>query len=455
MGHWASAEHEDSDGPHGIDTTGRTPRIGTRMADGTSSSATSRTHEEVVHPAPLVGAHRRRRADRRRHRRAGRAARSGNPSTKAATGGAGASRLTGQPAVGNGYLANEPGAVVFIQWTESGTDLTGSAQVETLSGSPPNQTVHTDTLTVSGQLQGSTITLSFNGGTEVFGTLSGGSFTVNFPQTDGSLAPVTFSSATAAQFNQALAELQGNTGSADSQAAAADQLAAERAAIDRASSEVSSQLSGLQSDVSSMNSSLGAFSAQLGQEQADLATEAALEQQVITESQNGTDNNQVCSDADTVASDGDTVDSDGDSVSSDADTTESDVTGVRNDIGNLQGAATALQNAQAALALLRRRSTHAVHGEPDHRLRPTGHLVGDRHGQHRHRSGQRLREPGLPGCPRRGQRRELRRPGPALHPANDRVSTTQPLRARWLSTPWCPRNRPLGWAGSLADPGLR
>lgn len=275
---------------------------------------------------------------------------SGNPSTKAATGGAGASTAsTGQPAVGNGYLANEPGAVVFIQWTESGTDLTGSAQVETLSGSPPNQTVHTDTLTVSGQLQGSTITLSFNGGTEVFGTLSGGSFTVNFPQTDGSLAPVTFSSATAAQFNQALAELQGNTGSADSQAAAADQLAAERAAIDRASSEVSSQLSGLQSDVSSMNSSLGAFSAQLGQEQADLATEAALEQQVITESQNGTDNNQVCSDADTVASDGDTVDSDGDSVSSDADTTESDVTGVRNDIGNLQGAATALQNAQAAL----------------------------------------------------------------------------------------------------------
>ena len=81
----------------------------------------------------------------------------------------------------------------------------------------------TKTITVTGQLQGSTIALSFNGGTEVFGTLSDGSFAVNFPQPDGSLGPITFHSATASDFNQALSALQGNTGSVNSQAAAANQ----------------------------------------------------------------------------------------------------------------------------------------------------------------------------------------------------------------------------------------
>jgi hypothetical protein len=66
-----------------------------------------------------------------------------------------------------GYLAKEIGAVVFIQWTQSGNNLSGSAQVEALSGSPPNQSVSTNTISVSGQLEGSTITLSFNGGTKV------------------------------------------------------------------------------------------------------------------------------------------------------------------------------------------------------------------------------------------------------------------------------------------------
>ena len=38
---------------------------------------------------------------------------------------------------------------------------------------------------------------SFNGGASVFGTLSGGSFTVELPQHDGSLAPITFRADTA------------------------------------------------------------------------------------------------------------------------------------------------------------------------------------------------------------------------------------------------------------------
>lgn len=273
---------------------------------------------------------------------------SSNPSTPASTSGA-TTTVPGRGAVGTGFLATDSGDVIFIQWTQSGTAVNGTAEGDTLSGTPPNQSVSTKTITVTGQDQGSTVALSFYGGTEVFGTLSGGSFTVNFPQQDGSLAPVTFTSATATQFNQTLAALQGTTGTVNSQAAAANQLAAEKAAIDRASAAVSNDISGLSQDVSGLTGSLGPFTKDLGQAQTDLAATAKLEQQVIGEAQGGTDPNQVCSDSDTVGSDADTVGSDRDTIPSDADSTERDATTVRNDIANLQQAFASLQKAQSQL----------------------------------------------------------------------------------------------------------
>ena len=270
---------------------------------------------------------------------------SANPSTTGSPG----TTVPGQGAVGTGYLAHASDGVIFIQWTQSGTSVSGTAEVDTLTGTPPNQSVSTKTISVSGQVQGSTITLSFNGGTEVFGTLSDGSFTVNFPQSDGSLAPITFHSATASDFNQALSALQGNTGAQNSQAAAANQLASERAAIDQAAASVSHGINGLSQDVNALTGSLGAYGKDLGQAQTDLATTAKAEQQVIAEAQGGTDPNQVCTDSDSVGTDADTVGTDGDTVSTDADGTESAATTVRNDIAGLQQAFAALQNAQAQL----------------------------------------------------------------------------------------------------------
>lgn len=239
-------------------------------------------------------------------------------------------------AVGSGYLAKETGAVVFIQWSQSGNNLSGSAQVEALSGSPPNQSVSTNTISVSGQLEGSTITLSFSGGTKVFGTLSGGAFTVNFPQSDGSLAPVTFTAATATQFNQALANLQGNTGSSNQSAAQAETVASEQQLIDKAAAAVKADISNLENDSGTLASDLGGFSHDLAQAQTDLATTAQAERIVITESKNGTDPNQVCSDSDTVQSDADTVGSDGDAVSSTADSVAGDISTLRSDISGIQ-----------------------------------------------------------------------------------------------------------------------
>ncbi len=262
----------------------------------------------------------------------------------------GATSNTGNSeAVGTGYLATEPDGVIFLQWTQTGNQLSGSAQYDTLEGTPPNSTVNTQTISVTGSLNGSQITLSFNGGAEVFGTISGGSFSVNFPQQNGQLAPVQFTSATAAQFNQALARLQGNTGSANQNAAAAQQLQKEQQAIDGASQAVSNDISGLQSDASQLSGALGGFGGDIATMQKDLATVAAQEQTVITESHNGTDPNQVCSDSDTDQSDADTVGSDGDTVSSTADGVEGDIRTLRNDISGLQSDFSTLQSDQAAL----------------------------------------------------------------------------------------------------------
>jgi hypothetical protein len=249
-------------------------------------------------------------------------------------------------AVGSGYLANESGAVVFIQWTQSGQSVSGSTQVETLAGSPPNQSVSTDTISVAGRLSGSTITLSFNGGATVFGTLSGGSFTVNFPQTDGSLAPVTFTAATATQFNQALAVLQGHTGSANQSAAEAETVTSEQQSIDKWASAVEGDISGITQDVGTLTSDLGGFTQDLATAKADVATVAAEEQTVVTESQNGTNNDQVCEDSDTAQEDADTVGEDGDTVSETADTVETDLSRLRTDISGTQQDFASLQSAQ-------------------------------------------------------------------------------------------------------------
>ena len=260
---------------------------------------------------------------------------------------AGSTGNTGSGAVGTGYLATGSGYVVFIQWTTSGDSLSGTAQETTLNGSPPNSSVNTQTISLSGTFTGSTIALRFNDGAEVFGTLSGGSFTVNFPQSDGALAPITFTTATAKQFNQALSRLQGKTGSANQSAAAAQAIAKQRSTIDTEARAVAEDISGIGSDQTQLSNDLGGFSSDLATMKSDLATVASQEQAVITESQNGTDPNQVCDDSNTDGDDANTVGDDGNSVSDTANSIETDISTLRGDVTTLNSDFSGLQSAQA------------------------------------------------------------------------------------------------------------
>ena len=119
------------------------------------------------------------------------------------------------PPVGSGYLATTPTSVLFIQWYQTGTTATGVAQIASIEGQPPNQTVTVKTTKATGQINGSNVSVDFAGVTEVFGTTSGGGFVLDFAQPDGSLAPVTFRKASAQDYNDALAALRSQVNTAN------------------------------------------------------------------------------------------------------------------------------------------------------------------------------------------------------------------------------------------------
>ena len=119
------------------------------------------------------------------------------------------------PPVGSGYLATTPSSVIFIQWSQTGTETAGVAQMAKVEGRPPNQTIAVKTTATTGQISGSDAYVDFQGVTQAFGRTTDGGFVLDFPQPDGSLAPVTFQKATAQDYNNALAALRAGVASAN------------------------------------------------------------------------------------------------------------------------------------------------------------------------------------------------------------------------------------------------
>ena len=110
--------------------------------------------------------------------------------------------------VGSGYLATTPLSVIFIQWNQTGTATAGVAQMASVEGRPPTQTIAVETTAVTGQINGSDVYVDFEGVTQAFGRTEGEGFILDFPQPDGSLASVTFRKASAQDYNDALAALR-------------------------------------------------------------------------------------------------------------------------------------------------------------------------------------------------------------------------------------------------------
>jgi len=117
---------------------------------------------------------------------------------------------TAPPSVGHGYLASNASGVSFLQFSEGpGGSLTGSIYDDSLSGSPPDESVSTESNSFSGSVAGHQLTLNFEGqSTAVFGELKGDAIELELLQSDGSLAEVTFAEATPGDYDEALGALQ-------------------------------------------------------------------------------------------------------------------------------------------------------------------------------------------------------------------------------------------------------
>jgi hypothetical protein len=112
------------------------------------------------------------------------------------------------PAVGNGFLATTSSSVILIQWNQTGTNTSGVAQMANVQGKAPNETIAVKTVAVTGEINDSNVSVAFKDVIQVFGVTSGDGFVLDFPQPDGSLAPVTFKKASAEDYNNALANLR-------------------------------------------------------------------------------------------------------------------------------------------------------------------------------------------------------------------------------------------------------
>lgn len=109
--------------------------------------------------------------------------------------------------VGSGWLSSSGNEVDFFQWTQNGLSLEGNLTYVQLRGQAPQETSRSQVVPANGAIQGSQVTLSVNGGTQMFGTLNGDTLTLNIPQSGGTLAPESFSQASTAQYNQAVSAL--------------------------------------------------------------------------------------------------------------------------------------------------------------------------------------------------------------------------------------------------------
>ena len=256
--------------------------------------------------------------------------------------------IQSQQPVGSGYLAVLTNEVDFIQWTNTNGEFNGTMQVVTNTtsnnffGNSHSTKTTSQTLSITGSIHGKQLSISINFGSTLFGTFSGNSFVVNFPQSDGTLAPMTFTKTTTAAFNNAVNELKNEAQAANVAASAQQALQNEESKISSDARAVDSIInSDLPSDESNLASDVASVPTTLKKLNTDLATTKSEEQKVSGEV-GKTDPSYVCDDASYVADDASYVADDLSSITS-------DLSSLRNNESLLQSAFSEFQSAAANL----------------------------------------------------------------------------------------------------------
>jgi len=238
------------------------------------------------------------------------------------------------PPAPGGYLASGSDYVLFIQFTNTNGTLMGEwNEADVVSNTSTNiQQVIPFHTSFSATLNGTQFNLEVNGHTYA-GSFNGNNVTIEFPQQDGTLAPITLTPASIDDYNTAITNLQnsvnqGNQNSADAQATANTMAATTTATTDEQNrlnydlTNIGGAIGSLQSDAD-FSSILKQYSDEMSQMQHDYQQEQS-------------DANGGCANYGTVGSDDGTVQSDEGSIESIDGSLQSQTSSMQSDLANVE-----------------------------------------------------------------------------------------------------------------------
>jgi hypothetical protein len=107
------------------------------------------------------------------------------------------------------YLGTDATAVTFLRWTETESELTGTARFA-IETDPTTGTVEFTDYELTGRRSGNQVTLTIKGlpGGPWEGRVRRSSIDLRIPQSDGTIQPFTFEHASIPDYNRAVARLR-------------------------------------------------------------------------------------------------------------------------------------------------------------------------------------------------------------------------------------------------------
>jgi hypothetical protein len=251
------------------------------------------------------------------------------------------SAASSQNANGNGsYLGHFSNGIIYVVWTNTGGGLTGTLYTDLIqSNSDGTETVDPENTTLTGTVNGSSVSLSLDsGGANLSGTLQGGTLELlNYPgATSGSLIEVTLQRTSTSGYETALTRLQnqveGSNASVEQQQSDQATASQDQSAASAVMGDMTQLTSDAQQAVSQDRS--GLYKKDLDQERADLATTIDETTHVLNE--RGTaDSGTICDDDGTVQDDVGTVEDDVGTIQDDQGTASNVTASITDDLQQL------------------------------------------------------------------------------------------------------------------------
>jgi hypothetical protein len=175
------------------------------------------------------------------------------------------------------YLATNSGQVEFITWQQAGSGIQGTIAADSITGTAPDEAVSVQSVPFTGSINGSTVTMTVNGGflvgtRTVTATLNGSALSISFVGSSGAFQTSTLTQSTAGAYNAAVAALHSRAHQANVLAAQAQARAAQQQKQAQDEQTAGNDIASLQQDTGSLSGDLQTLAGDVKQTNKDLGT---------------------------------------------------------------------------------------------------------------------------------------------------------------------------------------